>query len=526
MNRGSNLSSESGTTRKITLILNALQGYLRHILSALKHPWQASCNIFQVSTLAPSTVSQAHHSALSSLLTWVLSLLPAPGADLLSPQPHRSQETVLRAGSLDGVKSLFSSSLSNQSWKVASGRENTSSWFSFRWCCLSDGKGSPAVARDGEDLQNCIFTLLEIQELQWQWSYRKILFSLSTTGTRQRQGEMMICGNSLISSPVLFPKTSPLERDKSQLQKALELPFVSPANRSSISCDFKGTLCRTERLVFISFGLRHHCKDADTHFQALRTRTSLHSPILPHLAPLPRYVHPVVPQLHLSWGPQFLPELWHRNTQVLPVLGWSWFTAWTLWFDLSRDSSPGLYLTVQIWPWMEGVIISPTLSSVLWDCSLVGEVTVPAGCMVTLSSQFIFPCGTALLLLAPDYQHSTFPIVILLLFTISTHKPKCKVSLHAFPKCVLQGLLYSHFLYLSKILSTPLYCTSYEMKRIAPFRRESCEEYKPCTPIANEDSTMLLQFPSCLKGDVQNCVVRQLTCSSWNHKTLLQIAKN
>lgn len=30
------------------------------------------------------------------------------------------------------------------------------------------------------------------------------------------------------------------------------------------------------------------------------------------------------------------------------------------------------------------------------------------------------------------------------------------------------------------------------MKRIAPFRSESCEEYKPCTPIGNEDSTMLL----------------------------------
>lgn len=199
-------------------------------------------------------------------------------------------------------------------------------------------------------------------------------------------------------------------------------------------------------------------------------------------------VHP----LHLSWGPQFLPELWHRNTQVLPALGWSWFTAWTLWFDLSRDSSPGIYLTVQIWPWMESVIMSPMLSSVLWDCSLVGEATVPARCVVTLSSQFIFPCGTALLLLAPDNEHPTLPVVILLSFIISTYKPKCKVSPHAFPKGVLQGLLYSHFLYLSKTLSTPLYCASYEMKRIAPFRSESCEEYKPCTPIGNEDSTTLL----------------------------------
>lgn len=110
MNQGSNFPSELGTTRKITLILNALQGYLRHILSALKHPWQASRNIFQVSTLAPSTVSHAHHSPLrhggSSLLTWFLSLFLAPGADLLSPQLDQIQKTVLRAGSLDGVKSL------------------------------------------------------------------------------------------------------------------------------------------------------------------------------------------------------------------------------------------------------------------------------------------------------------------------------------------------------------------------------------------------------------------------------------
>lgn len=110
MNQGSNFLSESGTMRKIILILNALQGYLRHILSALKHPRQASHNIFQVSTLAPSTVSHAHHSPLrhggSSLLTWFLSLFLAPGADLLSPQLDQIQETVLRAGSLDGVKSL------------------------------------------------------------------------------------------------------------------------------------------------------------------------------------------------------------------------------------------------------------------------------------------------------------------------------------------------------------------------------------------------------------------------------------
>lgn len=110
MNQGSNFPSELGTTRKITLILNALQGYLRHILSALKHPWQASRNIFQVSTLAPSTMSHAHHSPLrhggSSLLTWFLSLFLAPGADLLSPQLDQIQKTVLRAGSLDGVKSL------------------------------------------------------------------------------------------------------------------------------------------------------------------------------------------------------------------------------------------------------------------------------------------------------------------------------------------------------------------------------------------------------------------------------------
>lgn len=110
MNQGSKFPSKSGTMRKITLILNALQGYLRHILSALKHPWQASCNIFQVSTLTPSTVSHAHHSPLrhggSSLLTWFLSLFMASGADLLSPQLDQIQETVLRAGSLDGVKSL------------------------------------------------------------------------------------------------------------------------------------------------------------------------------------------------------------------------------------------------------------------------------------------------------------------------------------------------------------------------------------------------------------------------------------
>lgn len=92
------------------MYLNVLQGYLRHILSALKHPWQASHNIFQVSTLTPSTVSHAHHSPLthgrSSLLTWFLSLSLAPAADLPSPWLDQIQEMVLRAGSLDGVKSL------------------------------------------------------------------------------------------------------------------------------------------------------------------------------------------------------------------------------------------------------------------------------------------------------------------------------------------------------------------------------------------------------------------------------------
>lgn len=95
---------------RLLVYLNVLQGYLRHILSALKHPWQASHSIFQVSTLAPSTVSHAHHSPLrhgrSSLLTWFLSLFLAPAADLLSPRLDQIQEMVLRAGSLDGVKSL------------------------------------------------------------------------------------------------------------------------------------------------------------------------------------------------------------------------------------------------------------------------------------------------------------------------------------------------------------------------------------------------------------------------------------
>ena len=54
-------------------------------------------------------MSHAHHSPLrhggSSLLTWFLSLFLAPGADLLSPQLDQIQETVLRVGSLDGVKS-------------------------------------------------------------------------------------------------------------------------------------------------------------------------------------------------------------------------------------------------------------------------------------------------------------------------------------------------------------------------------------------------------------------------------------
>lgn len=63
-----------------------------------------------MSTLAASTVSPAHHSPLrhgrSSLLTWFVSLLLAPAADLLSPQLDQIQETVFRAGSLDGVKSL------------------------------------------------------------------------------------------------------------------------------------------------------------------------------------------------------------------------------------------------------------------------------------------------------------------------------------------------------------------------------------------------------------------------------------
>lgn len=113
MNQGSNFPCEAGPTGKVTFILNALQRYLRHILSALKHPWQASRNIFQVSTLAPSPMSQAHHSALrhggSSLLTWFLSLFLPPAADLLSPQLDQLQETVLRAGSPHGVKSfLFS----------------------------------------------------------------------------------------------------------------------------------------------------------------------------------------------------------------------------------------------------------------------------------------------------------------------------------------------------------------------------------------------------------------------------------
>lgn len=127
---------------------------------------------------------------------------------------------------------------------------------------------------------------------------------------------------------------------------------------------------------------------------------------------------------------------------------------------------------------MEGVnVTNPVVSPlVLWDCTLVSEVTVPAFCMVALSSQLIFPYGTALLWLVPDNQHPSFPMVILLLFTTSTDKYKCNVSSHAFPKDVLQGLFYPHFLYLSKILSTPLYGTIYEINTIAPFRSESSEE--------------------------------------------------
>lgn len=153
-NQDSNFASKSGTTRKITLMyLTVLRGYLRHILSALKHPWQPSRNIFQVSTLAPSTVSHAHHSPLrhggSSLLTWFLSLFLAPAADLLSPQLDQIQETVLRAGSLDGVKSLsrLLSATKVGRWQV--GEKTLSSWFSFRWCILSDGMGRAPRHRQG-----------------------------------------------------------------------------------------------------------------------------------------------------------------------------------------------------------------------------------------------------------------------------------------------------------------------------------------------------------------------------------------
>ena len=120
-------------------------------------------------------------------------------------------------------------------------------------------------------------------------------------------------------------------------------------------------------------------------------------------------------------------------------------------------------------------LMSPTLSSsplVLWNCTLVGEVTVPACFMATLSSQLIFPYRTALLLLVPGNQHPSFSMVILLSFTISIDKHKCNVSSHAFSKGVLQSLLHSHFLYLSKTFSPSLYCTIYEINTIAPFRRE------------------------------------------------------
>lgn len=123
MNQGSNFPCEAGPTGKVTFILNALQRYLQHILSALKHPWQASRNIFQVSTLAPSPMSQAHHSALrhggSSLLTRFLSLFLPPAADLPSPQLDQLHETVLRAGSLHGVKSLsLLSATKVRRWRV------------------------------------------------------------------------------------------------------------------------------------------------------------------------------------------------------------------------------------------------------------------------------------------------------------------------------------------------------------------------------------------------------------------------
>lgn len=47
------------------------------------------------------------------------------------------------------------------------------------------------------------------------------------------------------------------------------------------------------QLFWCRSGLRHHCKDTDTHFQALRTWTGLHSPALPHLASLLRYIHSI-----------------------------------------------------------------------------------------------------------------------------------------------------------------------------------------------------------------------------------------
>lgn len=165
---------------------------------------------------------------------------------------------------------------------------------------------------------------------------------------------------------------------------------------------------------------------------------------------------------------------------------------------------------------------SPTLLLVLWDCTLVNEVTVPACCMVTLSSQFIFPYGKALLSLVSDNPHPPFPMVILLLVTLSTHKHKCNVSSHAFPKGVLQGLFYFHFPYLSKSL-TPLHCTLSEINTSTSLRCESPEENKSYILVGNEDSTTLLQFPPCLNGDVLHCKMTELLTVVTR---LLQIAKN
>lgn len=202
-NQDSNFASELGTTRKITLMyLTVLRGYLRHILSALKLPWQASRNIFQVSTLAPSTVSHAHHSPLrhggSSLLTWFLSLFLAPAADLLSPQLDQIQETVLRAGSLDGVKSLslLLSATKVGRWQV--GEKTLQADFpSGDASCQMGWEGLPDTGMGQEGFAELhIHAFGSLGTTARHAEARTILphfFFLSSSGTQQRQGEMMIC---------------------------------------------------------------------------------------------------------------------------------------------------------------------------------------------------------------------------------------------------------------------------------------------------------------------------------------------